>query len=43
MIGSSNFTMIKILIDVRDKSIEDILIKKILGESQSKYSGQKNN
>lgn len=34
MIESSNFTMIKILIDLKDKSMEKIVIKKSLGESE---------
>lgn len=38
MIESSNFTMIKILIDLRDKSMENILIKKSLGDSQSEWT-----
>lgn len=35
MIESSNFTMIKIPIDLKDKSMENIIIKKSLGDSQS--------
>lgn len=38
MIGSSNLTIIKILIDLRDKSIENILIEKSLGDSQNKQT-----
>jgi len=36
MIGSLNLTIIKILIGLRYKSVENILIKKSLGDSQSK-------
>lgn len=35
MIESSNFTMIKILIDLKDKSMGILLIKKSLRDSQS--------
>lgn len=38
MIESSNFTMIKILIDLKDKSMENILIKESLGDSQSEWT-----
>lgn len=38
MIGSPSLTIIKTLIDLRDKSIENILIKKSLGDSQSKWT-----
>lgn len=35
MIESSNFTMIKILMDLKDKSMKILLIKESLGDSQS--------
>lgn len=38
MIGASSLTIIKILIGLRDKSIENILSEKSLGDSQSKYT-----
>lgn len=36
MIGSINLTVVKILIDSRDKSIKNIPTKKSLRDSQSK-------
>lgn len=38
MIGASSLTIIKILLDLTDKSIENILCKKRLGDPQSEYT-----